>query len=234
MSTNEQSRNSVQQNNEIGETDFSDSYLTKLMAEANKPPETITNGKINYAKHNSFLYGPKKIFTPPEGWLNEAQAIELSGIDVEDFDWMIRAIEPGRVSQGLRSENFISQWWVEFYKLDPQWAVSQVFKRFISSPKASGKQLEHDMDQMFASAMYGPSKKQLDTLAKLSEHRLLTPSERWLLELFVSDGRISKQEISDLFDHFFGISVWNGSKFERWGGGVLRQRERAQKKKAAN
>ena len=198
-------------------------------AEERKATEPIIDGKINYAKRNPFANGPGRVTTVPPGWYYETKAIELAGIDVTTFDWMIRYMASDHIITGLRNEIFISDKWVELYKMDPDWATGQLFKRFLASPDSNGKKLEYDMDSLFSSLTHAPSKKQMATLATLLDNPLITSVERWLIELFVSDGRITKKEISSLFDHFYGMSVWNGSGYDRWGHGVLHARQRTRK-----
>ena len=229
MSKNKPNEPDVQEDEFDDDLNSTFDAYERLRAKEVKATEPVADGKINYAKRNPFSNSPGRVKTTPPGWYYETKVIELTGIDLTTFDWMIRYLASDHIITGLRDELFISDKWVEFYKMDPDWATRQLFKRFVASPDSNGKKLECDMDSLFSSLTHAPSKKQMATLTTLLVNPLITPVERWLIELFVSDGRITKNEITSLFDHFYGMSVWNGSGYDRWGHGVLHARQRTRK-----
>ncbi len=170
----------------------------------------------------------KKEVLPPAGWLTDVEAIGNSGIPEYLFEGMLQRIDPRWRPGRQRQDSYISEVWVEFYKMDPVLATRTMFQRFVVRPLGELRLIEITQAETFSRQKYPPTKKQLITLWKLIDNPLLNSSERWLLELFKSDGRITKGEVQSLLDYFFGESDWDGNRRIRWTSGVLRGRQRTQ------
>jgi len=165
---------------------------------------------------------------PPAGWLTKAQAVDLSGIDKTLFESMIEDTDPNRDGRSSWSGVFISETWVEFYAMDPGFASLQMFMRFTAEAFEDVKLLNIRHADLFKLNQYLPSKKQLATLWTMLDNPFLTPAERWLVELCITDGRITKSEIGLLFKHFFGESDWIGGRWMNVTNGVLDERRNRQ------
>ncbi len=190
--------------------------------------EPVSEFKINYVKHNLWIHGAKKDETPPQGWFSEEEVIERSGMTIEKFDQMIRSRD-GSSKDETRGRYIIDGKWLEFYKVDSRLAVNYLLTRFISNPEPDIRQLEHNLSRTFIGENFTASPKQLQVLKNLLLNQYLTPGERWLLELLITDGWVTKAEAMRLLDYFWGESYWDGSKYQKSSYGVLSERKRAAK-----
>jgi len=184
--------------------------------------------KINYVMHDWWKHGPKKDVTPPQGWLSEEQVIERSGMTIEEFDQMVRSHYDYSKDEA-RGRYIIDGKWLEFYRVDSHMAVNYLLTRFRSTPEPNIRQLEHNLSQNFKGENYTASPKQLQVLKNLLLNQYLTPGERWLIELLIADGWVSKAEVMRLLDRLLGQSYWDGSKYQKSNYGVLSERKRAAK-----
>ena len=187
------------------------------------------------ANPSTFSYPPDKMsrrivepLVSPVGWNSEEETMNKSGIPDFTFEALMENMEPNRRPGVSRSASFICDAWIQFYKMDPEFASQRIFKRFTSEPQSNLKLLNIRFEEAW-SRIRLPSAKQSSTLFSLLENQLLTKAERWLLELMKSDGRITKEECQHLLNHFLGESVHDGFRWHKISQGVLHARRRTRK-----
>jgi|GEM_PF-2624065 len=185
--------------------------------------------KINYCRHSRRLIIQPKTYSPPEGWVTEADAIRHTGIDTQVFDVMFRRSFLEYVNSECRWGQWISEKWYEFYEKVPEFATTRLFKRYVCSPDYPVKgHPEESIRRHCQAYTIVASDNQFNTLSKLLKTAPLTPGERWFLEEIEKDKLVTKKEVSFLLEYFFGSSIQMNGKYERVGIGVLQKRRDAE------
>lgn len=195
-------------------------------------PQPEPEFKINYCRHSRRLIIQPKTYSPPEGWVTEADAIRHTGIDTKVFDNMMRMSFIGYIHTDCRWGQWISEKWYEFYEKVPEFATTRLFNRYVCSANYSDKrELECSIRDHCHAYTIVASDSQFAALSKLLRTAPLTPGETWFLEQIEKDRLVTKKEVSFLLEYFFGSSILMNGKYERVGIGVIQKRRDAERAK---